>query len=171
MLHVVSVDVVSFQQAAVAGALHSKLQKHKRKLINQFVLPGMVHAWKWSGSPHQLFQVLLREPRIEIPLLFKLIPRRLCNHGYFLRFESSFWLRWGVAYWSVEGAKEVSIQQADSPITKAQQVHDWTASHSFKWPHDHRLNHMYCCYVADILVHMSVLLPDAVTVHSQKLWS
>lgn len=44
MLHVVSVDVVSFQQAAVAGALHSKLQKHKRKLINQFVLPGMVHA-------------------------------------------------------------------------------------------------------------------------------
>lgn len=31
VLHVVSVDVVSFQQAAVAGALHSELQKTDKK--------------------------------------------------------------------------------------------------------------------------------------------
>lgn len=91
---------------------------------------------------YQLFQVLFGEPRIAIPLLLEFVPRRLCNHGYFLWFKSTFRLRWAAADWGVEEPRRLPVQQADGSITHAQQAQHRTASHIFKWPSDQKLSYM-----------------------------
>lgn len=104
MLHVAGVDVVSLQQAAVAGALQGELRTQERNPLSVTCgRAGNGHVQEFEQ--YQLLQVLLGESRVSVPLLLELVPGCFGHYRHPLGLETGPGLARGVAHGRVRGVQ------------------------------------------------------------------
>lgn len=169
MIHIVGVDVVSFQQATVAGALHSKLQKQTQRhgTSGRFEVTNVArHELQslpaasdplqtvqhsdtaavqthiaWSLSPQPLSQVWIQLWAARRCCVLK------CGGG-----ELSF----HTAGWRLDSRSTPSLRRSGESLLQVD-AQPWTQSHvHWKCCMLNEVPARCCCYVADILLHVSV---------------
>lgn len=98
---------------------------------------GSPRAATGSRQPYQLFQVLFREPRVQVPLLLELVARRLRDDRDFPRFEALRGRRRGDARGGVEGPRSGPGEQTDSPQPEAHPPPPRETAHPDRWDRRH----------------------------------